>query len=256
MEACANLVVQPRSRQDCLKGQEQAPCDVYVVRHGERLDEVAGKERDRWMKTCGNRNFDPPLTKRGKEQALSSARLLRAKLGGLEAPFDVIHSSPLERCVSTAEAFAEVFQVPIRVVNGLGECCAALRATNKQAERRWGHVMTKREHEQLCPAAAFVEPDPVSDDYISAAATCAGRLAKGRERVLVVTHREGIRNLASQRASVSGHVNTPYAGIGHFIVCRRAGSRGEAWTFRGILRGERADGAEAAGDDLAESELS
>eukprot|EP00449_Zooxanthella_nutricula_P031222 CAMPEP_0198493564 /NCGR_PEP_ID=MMETSP1462-20131121/4096_1 /TAXON_ID=1333877 /ORGANISM="Brandtodinium nutriculum, Strain RCC3387" /LENGTH=332 /DNA_ID=CAMNT_0044222261 /DNA_START=115 /DNA_END=1109 /DNA_ORIENTATION=+ len=242
----------------------QHACEVFVVRHGERLDEVPGPERDRWMRACGERSFDPPLTARGQRQAFDSARMLFVRLQAVPKPFDVIYTSPLQRCVSTAAAFAEVFGLPMRVVPALGECCAALRAKNKLSQPRWERLMTPEDLSRLCPTVTFLEPDTVPDElYLSAAATCAGRLARGRERLLVVTHREGIRSLAARKAHVPGRAPAPLAGVGHFS-CRQAGADGEAWEFHGVLNGSKdprgprvAGAADAAAfaDDPAEQEL-
>jgi hypothetical protein len=79
---------------------------VWVVRHGERVDEVPGV---RWDK-CGKTNpqwFDPALTGLGHQHAAGVADALRGKFGP-ECPFDVIYTSPLVRTVQTAEKFSEV----------------------------------------------------------------------------------------------------------------------------------------------------
>mmetsp|Transcript_53324 Transcript_53324/g.114561 ORF Transcript_53324/g.114561 Transcript_53324/m.114561 type:complete len:486 (+) Transcript_53324:68-1525(+) len=212
-----------------------AACNVYVVRHGERMDEVPGKERDEWRATCGSRDFDPPLTGRGHLQALSSAKALRAQIKE-ERPFDVIHSSPMQRCVSTAELFAQIFNVPIHIVPGLAECSAALRTTNSRSQQRWNHVMTIEEHRLLCPGAEFVEPETLREQYISQdGATCIGRLARGLQHVLVVTHREGIRAMAHEKVGVSRRIPTPLAGIAKF-QCVQAGTPEEKWSFDGICK--------------------
>ena len=88
--------------------------EVWVVRHGERVDEVPGV---RWDK-CGKTNptwFDPELTGRGHQHAAGVADALHGKFGH-ECPFDVIYTSPLVRTVQTAEKFSEVFPPsPLRV---------------------------------------------------------------------------------------------------------------------------------------------
>ena len=55
-------------------------CEVYVVRHGERLDEVAKDQLE--AGECGefDRWFDPPLTRRGGRQAAAAAVELVAAL--------------------------------------------------------------------------------------------------------------------------------------------------------------------------------
>ena len=85
--------------------------EAWIVRHGERVDEVPGV---RWDK-CGKTNpqwFDPALTGRGHEHAAGVADAIRDKFG-VECPFDVIYTSPLVRTVQTAEKFSEVPAAPV-----------------------------------------------------------------------------------------------------------------------------------------------
>lgn len=90
--------------------------DVWIVRHGERVDEVAGTE---WVK-CGKKNplwFDPALTDNGHLHAHRVARALRRKFDDTQPPttregqaniFHAIYTSPLIRTVQTAEKFSAV----------------------------------------------------------------------------------------------------------------------------------------------------
>lgn len=82
--------------------------DVYVVRHGERIDEVRGNT---WVADCGKRYEkgsielysrcnDPPLTGEGKVQANEVAVTLRDQLIG---KVDFIYSSKLIRAVQTGK---------------------------------------------------------------------------------------------------------------------------------------------------------
>jgi hypothetical protein len=93
--------------------------EVWVVRHGERVDEVPGV---RWDK-CGKTNpqwFDPALTGLGHQHAAGVADALRGKFGP-ECPFDVIYTSPLVRTVQTAEKFSEVPTPPAPLL-ARGDC--------------------------------------------------------------------------------------------------------------------------------------
>ena len=92
--------------------------DVWIVRHGERVDEVPGNT---WIK-CGKRNrlwFDPALTARGHVHAEKVATAFGDRFAGfagdrhrsgLESapPFHAIYTSPLIRTVQTAEKFSVV----------------------------------------------------------------------------------------------------------------------------------------------------
>merc|ERR1719159_560747 len=109
-----------------------------MVRHGERLDEVPGNDWRQQCQRCPERWFDPPLTDEGKRQAAYAASQLHSQVGNMT--FDVIQCSPLQRCVSTAAYFSQAFGVPIRLVAGLGECCAAMKG--KQYQKRCDNLLS------------------------------------------------------------------------------------------------------------------
>jgi len=219
-------------------------CEVFLVRHGERVDEVRGAEHDAWLASIKNGNqqhFDPPLTMNGKAQAVSSARMLRAKLAGT-APVDVIFSSPLQRCVCTAAPFAEAFGVPIQIVHGLGECCAALSLRNTSSNSRWNRLLTMESLQRLCPGVSFVKVDSTKEAFLERDSTCLGRLAQGRPRIIAVSHRESIRHLASRRAGCSARLPTPYACIAVFRCIWLARARNsEQWRHEGFVAGCNTD---------------
>jgi len=166
----------------------------------------------------------------GKCQAEYAAAELRLQLPN--KPFDVIYCSPLHRCVTTAEPFSETFGVPVKLVPGLGECCAALRGSSYK--KLCGKLLALEELVQLHPNARFCDPDTVVDPYLTQTRqTCVGRLAQRSSRILVVTHREGIRDLAG----LAGSQRTPrtsYGCIAHFVAAG-AGTPKEKWTYNGYV---------------------
>jgi len=199
------------------KGEEDGgSCEVWIVRHGERFDEVPGNN---WFDICGDLWFDPPLTDEGKKQAAAASEIMMTMndSNGIPISFDTIYSSPLQRCVSTAEPFSARLGAPVRMCAGLGDCCAALRGEHMElnaAEERFttqqmmkGNIVpmrSKEELQRLCPKATFTELDPVIDKY----QTCVERLAVGKKRILIVTHREGIRDFIKMLKLP--RTNTPY----------------------------------------------
>ena len=92
--------------------------EVWIVRHGERVDEVPGNT---WIK-CGKKNrlwFDPALTARGHVHAEKVATAFCDRFAGLAGDrhrpglestphFHAIYTSPLIRTVQTAEKFSAV----------------------------------------------------------------------------------------------------------------------------------------------------
>jgi len=244
--------------------------EVFLVRHAERVDEIRGDEQVQWLETTAKeRRFDPPLTKHGLQQSSEAASKLAAyfaERGREEAkaspiclndseekaqtaptlkPFDVIFCSPLLRCVQTAAAYSCTFGIPITLVPGLGEACAALDTRNPKSEERWNHLRDLEELKQLCPTATFrsnSDATKLGEVFIGkGGATCLGRLARlsgaqnpSRKRILVVSHRESIRHMVRLAQQLHPHqpVSTPYVCMAMF-KCKTEGQ--EKWNFQGFV---------------------
>ena len=83
-----------------------APQKMWVIRHGERLDEVD----DSWQATT-DRPYDPPLTAKGRGQAFARGQAL-ARAGAAGAGGCVVACSPFLRCIQTgAEVLRGMSQV-------------------------------------------------------------------------------------------------------------------------------------------------
>lgn len=223
---CQSIVIDKDS--ELHAGPKVPRCEVFVVRHGERLDEVPGND---WRQRCPAQWFDPPLTDKGKRQAEYAASQLQLQDSSIT--FDVIYCSPLQRCVSTAAYFSQAFGAPIKLVPGLGECCAAMRGAKYQ--QMCHNLLPMHELTKLCPQATFCETDSdVMERFVGMAGqTCVGRLAKKKGRILVISHREAIRDLA-QLAGISERLRTAYAAIAQF-TCSNAATPEEQWEYRGYV---------------------
>lgn len=86
---------------------------LYLIRHGESDFD---RTDDRWPSPRGDQ-WDPPLSKRGREQAALLTRRLRVM--DLD-PF-VVYSSPLRRATETADAFAREAGVDVALDDELVE---------------------------------------------------------------------------------------------------------------------------------------
>jgi hypothetical protein len=223
--------VAPAPRQPPLK--ELAPlahnkASVFVVRHGERIDEThLGAQ---WMAANRDRWFDPPLTAPGRAQASQAAaglkELLLGRHGG-KIPFKRIYSSTLVRALQTAEQYALVFGLKVCPVPALACCAAAIKQHGPKAP-----LLAWAEAQAACPDAELEEyreyepPQPgmcnkrsggaryqhameqlaieAAREPAQAAAGSAGSGASADDdgdvdcgcSVLVITHREGLRDLS------------------------------------------------------------
>lgn len=109
-------------------GDETLHCELVLIRHGERADQVSD---DPWNRTRQPRPRDPPLTLKGRAQAQNAASSLIADnyLQSLFPP--VVYCSPLTRCLQTAAPIAAALNVPIHVLYALGEPCKYFRTMRR-----------------------------------------------------------------------------------------------------------------------------
>ncbi len=85
----------------------EGACEIYLIRHGDASpapDEVIAANYD-----------EQPLNARGREQAAALARHLQ------DVIFGALYSSPLRRCLETAQPLAEMTAMPVGVVPGVRE---------------------------------------------------------------------------------------------------------------------------------------
>lgn len=93
--------------------------NVYVTRHGARIDNSPVDSDSSWMRKAGHRRRDDPhLSPSGEAAAVELARRLKSTKGDEPA---VIVTSPFVRCVQTADAVAAALDLKIVVENGICE---------------------------------------------------------------------------------------------------------------------------------------
>lgn len=165
--------------------EKQSKVTVYLVRHGERLDEV---ERG-WVHENQERWFDPPLTAIGCEQAANAAtHMLQIHE---QKPFPLIHCSPLLRTVMTANEFSKTLKLPVSLVRGLGQCAAAVKQHGERLK-----YYGEEEIRSFCPEMSFRHSDkPLMKFEVALEQACLEAHLSGHSHILVVTHREGIYSM-------------------------------------------------------------
>ena len=175
---------------------EQRPT-LFIVRHGERIDETSNKAVWR-AQTPRNRLFDPPLTETGAGQARAAAEFLRTR------SFDRIYASPCARTLATAKELSEALHLPVTVVPALAACAAAVK------KKGLGNLpfLKQTEMTSMCPGIdSFGADAPLGFE-----GACSWVAARSPQ-ALVVSHREGIRDLAREKLSL------PYCAVGVFEQC-------------------------------------
>lgn len=181
---------------------------LWIVRHGERVDETVNAAA--WKaETPRCRHFDPPLTVDGERQARAAAAVLasgaRDRAGSAIPKFDRIYASPCARTLATArELSASLGDLPVTVVPALAACAAAVKRRGLRATP----FLADAAAVALCPALEGVAHD-APDEFDTA---CAWLARTSQKPVLVVSHREGIRDLAHERLKL------PYCAIAAFEI--------------------------------------
>jgi broad specificity phosphatase PhoE len=245
-------------------GSGSGVAELWVVRHGERVDETEAYAQWR-AATPSHRRFDPELTATGQAQArdagdfLVRAAAVEETPGGLSTSAAVaaaaekfgctIYVSPLARTLSTAHEIAQVLmvasggkkKVDVRVVFGLSECAAAVRNEGTDDYRGQLGFLELEAMQALCPEVTGIEEE-APPKYADA---CTWLVEKTREKhsqqqqqqqvgtngaaaevatasvevkpqhnsppcCLVVTHREGIRDLMGLM------MRLPYCAVARF----------------------------------------
>jgi hypothetical protein len=179
-------------------------CRVVLVRHAQRADEVPDASKTdippiaKYRPTAFHCD-DPPLTQLGDEQAATAAGHVTDIL---QPVYDVdrLYSSPFVRCVQTAVPFARNLRLPLIVNPNAGVCAWAYKKA-----LAGGRTPEFLSHSQLRDVAAGVElycegPPPSNASaflpFLEQQARGSSSTSPGRKRaILVVTHREGIREL-------------------------------------------------------------
>jgi len=185
-----------------------------MVRHGERVDET--KHGAVWRAKNKKRWFDPPLTERGHQQATNAAIKIVKHFGRADnIPFECVYASPLVRTMQTASQIALHLDLPIKPDPGIATCTAAYKHGGSEGQPLLEHSQI-REHVKA-------DVDDFDHQYNDEFIQTIERLShlqfrknpdKLEHEILVVTHREGLRDTSA--VAGSHFTKTPYCGVGIF----------------------------------------
>ncbi|GMI08424.1 hypothetical protein TrRE_jg5452 [Triparma retinervis] len=213
---------------------------VLVMRHGERADEADEAVSD---------TLDPMLTSLGIQQATSAwSRLL---LQTASPPS--IFTSSLTRCLQTAKSIPPTPypSLSITIAPGLASCALAVS--------QLGGMLPSLVPPRICPTSALnrasllpplsspckfvLPPDESLNDLEGITpmgqfrATVVGcvKSAEEGEDVVLVTHREGIRDMMMITGAAEGRVRTPYCGVAVWTVDRGTVEDFKTWDFEEMV---------------------
>ena len=173
-------------------GATSRPTRFVLLRHGQTAMSAA-------KQYSGHSN--PQLTDLGREQAAAAARTLKER-GGI----DVIVSSPLDRCVQTATAAAEVLGLKVEVVDKLIE----------QDFGEWegktfdeAHALHPKLHDEWLADPSIAPPGGESLQKLHNRVRTVRRDLQERyaeQTVLVVSHVSPIKSFVRQALDAGPHV--------------------------------------------------
>lgn len=196
---------------------------MWITRHGERVDEVVRKwqtlpEYDGWEW------YDPPLTPKGQIQGVQAGNLLKEQLQLQGIKFESIYVSPFSRTLMTAEGISDVLQQPVDLVVGVSECCVTVKQLGMT------NMIPKfapvKSIDKFAPKLKINQSQLQEEKFEDA----AERLAIPGKHILLVTHREGVRNIS--RKTPTPVRDTPYCITVHFTFNIQTGEWAVVEQFR------------------------
>lgn len=112
--SCVKLPCKPPGRRS---GGWGGKVNVVVMRHGERFDQ---SNPNHWYNSEAAKRFphDPPVTDRGRAQAVDAASTLSQRFGN---EFSMVVTSPYMRCVGTAVEVCRYLRLPLCIDQEIGE---------------------------------------------------------------------------------------------------------------------------------------
>ena len=162
-----------------------------------------------------NRWYDPPLTKRGKILAKTTAK--KMKESGIIPK--IVYSSPMIRTLETAEQIAQEFGVGVKIIYGLSECAAVVKKYGFEKIE----FLDYDEIASACPKLKIygsIDTKPEKFHHsVKRVATDLSEKDNAGEHLIIVTHREGIRSF-SKKFTETPIRQTPYCCIAQFKFIR------------------------------------
>lgn len=212
--------------------------NIYLVRHGERLDHINPK----WRESAQN-PFDSPLSDNGKEQARETgARLLREK-----SPIHRIFCSPFLRTLQTAVGIAREVNCKVCIERSVAEHVLHEHFQQWKARNRGllnvdvDEFKIRSMSDEEC---AKLYPKWVDLEYSSFGATAhpeseedlfqrtnkfvqhlCRRAGKTRENVCVVSHQDPVEYMAHELDDDAQDIFVSYCCLSKAILMRNGGHK-------------------------------
>ena len=171
-------------------GPPPAAARVWIVRHGQRADEVSFAElaeREEEIEAATGlrpRDGDAPLTAEGTRQAAAAGALLLALAEEAGIRFTGgVYTSPFRRTAQTAAPIAAALGLPLIPCLGLGSCAAYVKKRGLSRLYRDGYFLQPEQLATLCPGGDWrplsLPPSPSSSRSSSSSSSSSSSCAVG-----------------------------------------------------------------------------
>jgi len=196
---------------------------LWIVRHGERIDDVDHQ----WVETTA-RPFDPPLTKKGEEQALKTGQQLKKLIHGFyqqEQPQIFLYSSPFLRTLQTAMKISQQMNhLPIKVEEGISEWLATRFFTSmptftasKDLKFQYGEEFCLDTSYSTFWHCKYPESiDQMAEKYTTTARTLAHQ--HPNTHIILVTHGYGVQFTSEGLCNDQIISEVPYCSITKLVL--------------------------------------
>jgi broad specificity phosphatase PhoE len=209
-----------------------ATVNVFVTRHGARIDNGSDSDTQWLRKAAHGRRNDAHLSPSGHQAALELAADLVRRQEKDGITLDHIVSSPFVRCIETANAVAEAIDRTIKVEPGIAEVGSSASQMASQTELEAQFPRIDPDYSPVMPRDEL----PKSEWSDGAAAYRAAKVAKQVHsslggNVLFIGHGASCLGLV-QAFGAEGYVG--YCSLSHF-QWTSDGTKGGTWRLVGRL---------------------
>ena len=195
---------------------------LYLIRHGERLDET---DRSAWKKKlktyegkCKNMNHriaDVCITEKGHREAEEMALYISSTKAKELEGIPCIYVSRLQRAIQTAYPLALKLGLPLMVSSGISTCALCVRKCIEKSMRF--EFFKLDELQSMCKGVELIDVDdkyhPLhvpTKSWRKAIETIAMRSDELQKPLIIVGHRELNRNVVGNK-----NLKTPPCGISY-----------------------------------------
>ncbi len=188
---------------------------IYIVRHAERIDRV---HDDAWIGDTREKREDPPLSKRGYQQAKDLGTFLKPK------NISKIFVSPFQRTLQTAGLVVEATGAAMYVEHGIGECLYLKRFEGHPKLMDIEHIAREYPNVQTdyLPVYKPTYAESKGECCVRSARTVSIIANREEGNILFVTHKKPAMHLIRTLQDSEEAEQVEYAAFTEFVLKENA----------------------------------